>query len=1275
MSSPAHYSPQFKKDLADRQRQPVFGYVQPHQSSLALQLTTLRTDNLPVNQEEFYADFVISSNARDRVGDVVEPMGCVLDEYKSNPVVFGLHQDIPLPIGRSATPEGELTVKLHEDRITARCYFTQSLPEARQIFALVAEGMLPGCSIGFDFIDEPIPLPALHGHPYAGQRFTKWKLLEWSIVGIPCNAHAGLDRSKISPSTGRQNIIGSETADDMKPGYLPPQYRDAAKRASSLIRKTLEKGRVGDERLSPMIVKALAPLAEPRPQQVIGGFMSEAKILRAPSSDHGPTRWNKSFPEAFNGPTAEASYDEPSPFPIENVPSRPSSVSYDWICRYVGCEIKNLWRNPTFIPAPRMGSFLTGLKGILAQYHLDDTRNIHRDGKESPPQFATIELNSTKRDDFLIDGAAFYKGNEPGRGTVRFVASFEPTFGGLELTILTSNVNHSIGDTILEKAWDWARTHNFLKGEAFALSGEFLDRTKETWDDVFLPDLNRQTLQRYVELINEKGVAFANRGCILTGSPGNGKTLSGRIIRNHAKATFIWVSSRDYHHSGSFGGTSLGFEMAKELAPSVLFIEDVDNWLSDTTVDLIKTEMDGISRSSGVLTILTTNFPERLPEALIDRPGRFHDVLHFDLPTPDVRRAMLAKWLPAVSQSDRDNAVTSSDGYSGAHVYELAAFAKTLSEHDGLTPDKALQEAIEKVKAQRELIDQIQLEGSNYSSFGSLRRRKSLIPGLVVCNSQATPAIFTKQQPPAIVKAAPKKPVRAVKMTTKAMMEGGGAMGGYGIPEGEKAYHRHVMEGIRECAKLHEPNSSDGLHHFHYHPESGSVHHVHGINAKPEHLSAVKKDLDSLNGVKKVIQQPKSGPVKEQGWWEAHPIDEKEQMLQHAPATVTGPKEPADKPQTTPEPTETPMKPDGAEAGKPNEAAIEKQLVIEKQATARVFARMPARMLKEYLKVMHLKASKDPALQECVSKKIPKLIDEGYPETQSQAIAYSMCGEGKSLCAAKKKDADAGPESVGGAEEAQDIDKQLTDQPELPHGAEFGQRMLEDIETFLGLCDDEMQRTFWEDVMNEAKEMYKSRYPEIDFGGETESESGNASQSGIAEDKLAPYRKPTIDTAKNGKVPNNKSKPPRQTKRLAKRHLGVFKAATDHMGDMAAMDPGDEFTRLHKSACAMHHKDMTSSLEEIDSGGAHEEGPEVPTAGKKTEPEKKPEEKTDEPKKDADKEGKEAQRELDEKSLKSLQAETKEFRTMQETGAQELKTRLDNLLISATGRMPDGYKG
>ena len=200
----------------------------------------------------------------------------------------------------------------------------------------------------------------------------------------------------------------------------------------------------------------------------------------------------------------------------------------------------------------------------------------------------------------------------------------------------------------------------------------------------------------------------------MMGPPGTGKTLSGRLIRNQANATFIWVSARDFHYSGAFGGLSAALDMAKELAPSVVFVEDVDNWLSDHTCDYLKSELDGIGRSNGTLFIMTTNYPEMLPEALIDRPGRFHDVLHFGLPSDKTRAAMLSKWLPGIDAGTVAFLVKETDGMSGAHVYELASFARGLSEEDGMDIKFAAPQALAKIREQRELITAVQLEGSHF---------------------------------------------------------------------------------------------------------------------------------------------------------------------------------------------------------------------------------------------------------------------------------------------------------------------------------------------------------------------------------------------------------------------------------------------------------------------------------------------------------------------------------------------------------------------------------
>ena len=397
----------------------------------------------------------------------------------------------------------------------------------------------------------------------------------------------------------------------------------------------------------------------------------------------------------------------------------PSEILYGWISKYLKCRVRDIDRRNQFIPNVRRGSFLTGLKKVMEEFRLDAERNFTGDGKEAPSRRDTIQLNSKLDADFLVDGIQFYKlGRDEER---RVVIEVQKTWGGLDLTFYDkrSDKEECLSVKIINDSWKWATENNFLKGEAFSLSGDFIKRTAEGWDDVFLEEKNKVTVKRIADQFNAKQLGFTPRGTIMTGPPGTGKTLASRIIRNTIKGAFIWVSAKDFMRYGGEDGMSHAFELAKELAPSVLCLEDCDAWLRDTTVDLIKTEMDGVSRSTAVWTIMTTNFPERLPDALIDRPGRFHEVLKFDFPSPQARREMLGKWLNGYPPAAIAQAVTQMAGYSGAHVYELAQFAKTLQETDNLTPEQAMAQALTTIKEQRELIDQIQLEGASYN-----RRRK-----------------------------------------------------------------------------------------------------------------------------------------------------------------------------------------------------------------------------------------------------------------------------------------------------------------------------------------------------------------------------------------------------------------------------------------------------------------------------------------------------------------------------------------------------------------------
>jgi len=197
---------------------------------------------------------------------------------------------------------------------------------------------------------------------------------------------------------------------------------------------------------------------------------------------------------------------------------------------------------------------------------------------------------------------------------------------------------------------------------------------------------------------------------LFLGEPGTGKTMSGKVMMDKADSTFVWVSSKDFYKIGVVEALALSFKLARDLAPSILFIEDIDTWLKGSAVDLLKTEMDGISENKGMLTVLTTNFPEQLPKALLDRPGRFHDVLDFKAPNRKIRKDMINKWAGKIDKKLLKNILDKTKGYTGAYIKELVDFAKMIVEDDEIEIGDALLKSLDKIEKQRELVNSISSE-------------------------------------------------------------------------------------------------------------------------------------------------------------------------------------------------------------------------------------------------------------------------------------------------------------------------------------------------------------------------------------------------------------------------------------------------------------------------------------------------------------------------------------------------------------------------------------
>lgn len=160
---------------------------------------------------------------------------------------------------------------------------------------------------------------------------------------------------------------------------------------------------------------------------------------------------------------------------------------------------------------------------------------------------------------------------------------------------------------------------------------------KYTWDDIVLDPQIKIEIERHIIKVL-KDSAFNNitkkRGVLLEGPPGTGKTLLGKIIASVCGCTFIGVPASALEKNNAMRAY---FRMAQELAPTILYIEDIDligrdrttNFMHSTLGELLN-QIDGLSTKQDVVIVATTNDKDILDEALKNRPGRFDRILKFD---------------------------------------------------------------------------------------------------------------------------------------------------------------------------------------------------------------------------------------------------------------------------------------------------------------------------------------------------------------------------------------------------------------------------------------------------------------------------------------------------------------------------------------------------------------------------------------------------------------------------------------------------------------------
>lgn len=250
------------------------------------------------------------------------------------------------------------------------------------------------------------------------------------------------------------------------------------------------------------------------------------------------------------------------------------------------------------------------------------------------------------------------------------------------------------------------------------------DGQKVTFDDVAGADEEKAELQEIVDFLKdpEKFADIGARiphGLLLVGPPGTGKTLLARAAAGEAGVQFLSISGSDFVEMYVGIGASRVrdlFEQAKKIAPAIIFIDEIDavgrkrgsgmgggHDEKEQTLNQMLVEMDGFSRSEGVIVLAATNRPDILDPALL-RPGRFDRQIHVGRPDVKGREEILkvhAKDKKLDASVSLKTVARSTAGFTGADLSNLLNEAAIMAARDNrpvLTMED-LNEALMKITA------------------------------------------------------------------------------------------------------------------------------------------------------------------------------------------------------------------------------------------------------------------------------------------------------------------------------------------------------------------------------------------------------------------------------------------------------------------------------------------------------------------------------------------------------------------------------------------------
>jgi AAA+ superfamily predicted ATPase len=218
----------------------------------------------------------------------------------------------------------------------------------------------------------------------------------------------------------------------------------------------------------------------------------------------------------------------------------------------------------------------------------------------------------------------------------------------------------------------------------------FQDIKNSTFDNLILHGDLKQEIREDVEqffqsrnLYEEHDIPW-KRGLLFIGPAGNGKTHTLKALINTIGYPCLYVKSFRAPQTGNADEENIRqvFDRARRSSPCVLVLEDLDSLITSQNRSFFLNELDGFAANIGIVTLATTNHPERLDPAILERPSRFDRKYPFGLPQLIERKAYIALWNDALkpalrlTEEEVNKLSELTDDFSFAYLKELFLSSK-----------------------------------------------------------------------------------------------------------------------------------------------------------------------------------------------------------------------------------------------------------------------------------------------------------------------------------------------------------------------------------------------------------------------------------------------------------------------------------------------------------------------------------------------------------------------------------------------------------------------